>query len=42
MQASFFRKGVEVDEVRKLLFLPNNPPIPVGWRASVEVHGEAC
>lgn len=28
----FFRKGVEVDEIRKLLFLPNKPPIPVEWK----------
>ena len=25
----FFRKGVEVDEVRKILIMPNKEPVPV-------------
>ena len=28
----FFRGGVAVDEVRKLLFMPNKSPVPVEWR----------
>ena len=28
----FFRKGVEIDEMRKLLFLPGKAPVPVKWR----------
>ena len=28
----FFREGVSVDEVRKLLFMPNKAPVPVEWK----------
>ena len=28
----FFRRGVEIDEVRKLLVLPNKHPVPVEWK----------
>ena len=28
----FFHKGVEIDEMRKLLFLPGKAPVPVEWR----------
>ena len=28
----FFCKGVEIDEMRKLLFLPGKAPVPVEWK----------
>ena len=28
----FFRKGVEIDEVRKILIMPNKEPVPVMCR----------
>ena len=29
ISGQFFRKGVEIDVARKLLLLPNKPPVPV-------------
>ena len=32
LTGQFFRDGVAVDEVRKLLFMPNKAPVPVEWK----------
>ena len=32
MTGQFFRDGVEVDKVRKLLVMPNKVPVPVEWK----------
>ena len=44
----FYRNGVVVDEVRKLLLIPNKAPVPVQWKSIgkyMERHydnGEYC